>query len=158
MTLGCLPHVPHLSQAVWPLAHPSSLSVKTPGPMASGNRVLLPFRAQLAWGWQSRCCYHRHGFCQKPSEKATSLHLVSGEAFCSIFSLDRSLVRPGGGLTYSRTDYVSFPLSSPHWFPTPCMIKDIPFAFLTYKAFSVYVSIYIFTSVVLSSLHPPCIL
>ena len=23
VTLGCLPHVPHLSQAVWPLAHPS---------------------------------------------------------------------------------------------------------------------------------------
>lgn len=109
-------------------------------------------------GWQSLHCCHRQGFYQKPSEKATSLHLVPGEAFCSIFSLDRSLVRHGGGLTYSRTDCVSFPLSSPHWFPTACTIKGTLFAFLTYKAFSVHVSIYIFTSVVLSSLHPPCIL
>ena len=66
-------------------------------------------------------------------------------------------MRHGGGLTYSRTDYVSFPLSSPHWFPTAYTIKDIPFAFLTYKAFSVHVSIYIVTSLVLSSLHPLCI-
>lgn len=160
VTSVCLPHVPHLPQQCGPWPIPPLLTLcqdSWADTMCEWSPTTFQGPAQPL-GWQPLHCCQSQGFCQKPSEKATFLHLVSGEVFCSIFSLDRSLARHGGCLTCWRTDCVSFLLSILHWLPTACRIKDTLFAPSTYKALCDLVSIYIFTSAVLPPLYPPCIL
>lgn len=95
VTLGCLPHVPHLPQAVWPLAHPFP-SHSLPE-LLSRYRAPLPFRAQLIlWCGSLYPAPNSQGLHQRTPEKSTFLHLVFGDVFCSIFSLN-SLGEQGGG-------------------------------------------------------------